>query len=132
MYAKIINILHYSKTIYVFLCYYSSFACKLHTPWVITDANLPPCKGKSVKNSRQNIRLLPLQGVLLIAIIPRAMPRARSFWAFSPYLNHMRKFSGIIYYYYLISKSIARSGDKLSVLCALARFWLLVGQKVKF
>ncbi|MCI7312693.1 MAG: hypothetical protein MR541_00505, partial [Prevotella sp.] len=45
------------------------------------------------KNSRQNIRLLPLQGVLLIAIIPRAMPWARSFWAFSPYLNHMRKFS---------------------------------------
>ena len=38
----------------------------------------------------------------------------------------------IIYYYYLISKSIARSGDKLSVLHALARFWLIVGQKVKF
>ena len=73
-----------------------------------------------------------LQGVLLIAIIPRAMPWARSFWAFSPYLNHMRKFSGIIYYYYLISKYIARSGDKLSVLHALARFWLIVGQKVKF
>ena len=36
---------------------------------------------------------MPLQGVLLIAIIPRAMPWARSFWAFSPYLNHMRKFS---------------------------------------
>ena len=39
------------------------------------------------------IKLLPLQGVLLIAIIPRAMPWARSFWAFSPYLNHMRNFS---------------------------------------
>ena len=39
------------------------------------------------------IKLLPLQGVLLIDIIPRAMPWARSFWAFSPYLNHMRKFS---------------------------------------
>ena len=24
---------------------------------------------------------------------PRAMPWARSFWAFSPFLNHMRKFS---------------------------------------
>ena len=36
--------------------------------------------------------LLPLQGALLTAIIPRAMPWARSFWAFSPYLNHMRKF----------------------------------------
>ena len=35
---------------------------------------------------------LLLQGALLIAIIPRAMPWARSFWAFSPYLNHMRNF----------------------------------------
>ena len=42
------------------------------------------------------IKLLPLQGVLLIAIIPRAMPWARSFWAFSPFLNHMRKFSYLI------------------------------------
>ena len=33
-----------------------------------------------------------LQGALLIVVIPRAMPWARSFWAFSPYLNHMRKF----------------------------------------
>ena len=41
----------------------------------------------------QNIKLLPLQGVLLITIILKAMPWARSFWAFSPYLNHMRKFS---------------------------------------
>ena len=36
--------------------------------------------------------LLPLQGASLIAIIPRAMPWAKSFWAFSPNLNHMRKF----------------------------------------
>ena len=28
---------------------------------------------------------------MLTAIIPRAMPWARSFWAFSPYLNHLRK-----------------------------------------
>ena len=39
--------------------------------------------------------LLPLQGALLIAFIPRALPWARSFWAFSPYLNHMRNFSKI-------------------------------------
>ena len=63
------------------------------SPWVITDANLSPCKGKSFKTPGKNIRLLPLQGALLIAIIPRAMPWARSFWAFSPFLNHMRKFS---------------------------------------
>ena len=37
------------------------------------------------------LKLLPLQGALLIAIIPRAMPWARSFWAFSPFLNPMRK-----------------------------------------
>ena len=37
------------------------------------------------------------QGDLLIAIIPRAMPWARSYWAFSPYLNHMRKFCKMIY-----------------------------------
>ena len=39
------------------------------------------------------LKLLPLQGVLLIAIIPRAMPWAKSFWAFSPYLNHMQNFN---------------------------------------
>ena len=33
---------------------------------------------------------------MLIAIIPRAMPWAKSFWAFSPYLNHMRNFSYFI------------------------------------
>ena len=32
---------------------------------------------------------------MLIAFIPRALPWARSFWAFSPYLNHMRNFSKI-------------------------------------
>ena len=28
----------------------------------------------------------------IITIIPRAMPWARGFWAFSPFLNHMRKY----------------------------------------
>ena len=58
---------------------------------LIMDANLSPCKGKSFKN-QGFIKLLLLQGALLIAIIPRALPWARSFWAFSPFLNHMRKF----------------------------------------
>ena len=44
-------------------------------PWVIMDASLSPCKGKSFKRIRQFTKLLPLQGALLIAIIPRAMPR---------------------------------------------------------
>ena len=30
------------------------------------------------------------------ALIPRAMPWARSFWAFSPCLNHMRKFNDLL------------------------------------
>ena len=40
---------------------------------------------------------MPLQGALLIAIIPRALPWARSFWAFSPYLSYMRKLSFLFY-----------------------------------
>ena len=63
------------------------------SPWVIMDATLSLCKGKSFKEPGYFTRLLPLQGALLIAIIPRALPWARSFWAFSPYLNHMRNFS---------------------------------------
>ena len=35
-------------------------------------------------------RLLPLQGARWIALIPRVLPWARSFWVFSPCLNHMR------------------------------------------
>ena len=65
-------------------------------PWVIMDASLSPCKGKSFKRIRQFTKLLPLQGALLIAIIPRAMPWARSFWAFSPYLNHLRNFNYLL------------------------------------
>ena len=38
-----------------------------------------PCKGNTLI-----IKLLSLQGALLIAIIPRALPWARNFWAFSP------------------------------------------------
>ena len=38
-----------------------------------------PCKGNTLI-----IRLLSLQGALLIAIIPMALPWARNFWAFSP------------------------------------------------
>ena len=43
------------------------------SPWVNTDTNLSPCKGKSFKYL-VIIKLLPLQGALLIAIIPRALP----------------------------------------------------------
>ena len=50
-------------------------------------------KGQKLSITRQYTTLLPLQGVLLIAIIPRAMPWAKSFWAFSPYLNHMQNFN---------------------------------------
>ena len=35
-------------------------------------------------------KLLPLQGALLTASVPRALPWARRFWAFSPFLNHLQ------------------------------------------
>ena len=38
------------------------------SPWVNTDANLSPCKGKSFK-TRQLTKLLPLQSALLFDII---------------------------------------------------------------
>ena len=40
------------------------------------------CKGKSFVYCPGILKLLPLQGVLLITIIPRAMPWARSFCPF--------------------------------------------------
>ena len=64
---------------------------------------------------------MPLQGALLIAIIPRAMPWARSFWAFSPYLNHMRNFSPIIFIdpdgkgiWTKIGKAVIKVGSKVA------------------
>ena len=36
-------------------------------------------------------KLLPLQGALLIVSVPRVLPWATSFWAFSPFLNHLQK-----------------------------------------
>ena len=41
-----------------------------------------PCKGKSFMFCLEFLKLLPLQGALLIAIIPRALPWARSFCPF--------------------------------------------------
>ena len=35
-------------------------------------------------------KLLPLQGALLIVSVPRALPWATSFWAFSPFLSHLQ------------------------------------------
>ena len=52
-------------------------------PWVNIIPPHPhtPCKGKSLI-----IKVLPLQGALFIiyTIIPRALPWAMCFWAFSP------------------------------------------------
>ena len=39
-------------------------------------------KGQKLSNTGQSTKLLPLQGALLIAIIPRALPWARSFCPF--------------------------------------------------
>ena len=35
-------------------------------------------------------KLLLLQGVLLTASVPRVLPWATSFWAFSPFSNHLQ------------------------------------------
>lgn len=35
-------------------------------------------------------KLLPLQGALLTASVPRVMPWARSFWDFSLFLSHLQ------------------------------------------
>ena len=56
-----------------------------------------PTQCGGVHKMKTTTQPVPLQGDLLIAIIPRAMPWARSYWAFSPYLNHMRKFCKMIY-----------------------------------
>ena len=43
------------------------------------------------KLEKQRIfKLLPLQGALLTASIPRTLPWATSFWAFSPFLSHLQ------------------------------------------
>ena len=43
------------------------------------------------KFEKQHIfKLLPLQGALQIASVPRVLPWAKSFWAFCPFLNHLR------------------------------------------
>ena len=48
-------------------------------------------KGQKLSSTRQFTKLLPLQGALLIAIIPRAMPWARSFCPFRACGANLRK-----------------------------------------
>ena len=43
--------------------------------------------------SRKKESFCPYRATGLYPSLPRVLPWARSFWAFSPYLNHMRKFS---------------------------------------
>ena len=50
-----------------------------------------PCKGKSFIITKY-LKLLPLQGALLFAIIPRAMPWARSFCPFRACGANLGKF----------------------------------------
>ena len=78
-------------------------------PGLLRSQTWRPVRAKALK-LRQFSKLLPLQGDFLIAIIPRALPWAKSFcpfracclrampwamsfWAFSPYLNHLRNLS---------------------------------------
>ena len=53
-------------------------------PGLLWTQTCRPVRAKAFKK-QEFIRLLPLQGALLIAIIPRAMPWARSFCPFRAY-----------------------------------------------
>ena len=58
------------------------------TPWEwITLWNMRPARAKALEQIVLCL-LLPLQGVHLITRLPRALPWAVSFWAFSPCHSH--------------------------------------------
>ena len=52
-------------------------------------ANLSPCKGKSFKELVNLQGFCPYRAPCWLLFIPRVLPWARSFWAFSPFLNHL-------------------------------------------
>ena len=57
----------------------------------IYDYYLNGARNMGKKFEKQRIfKLLPLQGALLIPSVPRALPWAKSFWIFSPFLNHLQ------------------------------------------
>ena len=62
----------------------------------IKAINKAPCKGKSLMFTLEFLKLLPLQGALLIAFIPRALPSARSFCPFRACGAYLRNFSFLI------------------------------------
>ncbi len=55
------------------------------TQYALNQRSPSEGKGKGQKLLAQGIALGNYGRVLLIAIIPRAMPWAKSFWAFSPF-----------------------------------------------
>ncbi len=57
------------------------------TPWVKPISTKSPCKGKSFEYEK----LLPLQGVVVSAYLPRALPWARSFCPFRACGAYLKK-----------------------------------------
>ena len=55
----------------------------------IMAANKAPCKGKSFKELVNLKGFCPYRAPFWLLFIPRVLPWARSFWAFSPFLNHL-------------------------------------------
>ena len=51
----------------------------------------------NVKNTLKACSIRVKQGALLTASVPRALPWAKSFWAFSPFLNHLQKIRKNLY-----------------------------------
>ena len=62
----------------------------------IIAANKAPCKGKSFVYGLVFKSFCPYRSASVLTQLPKALPWARSFWAFSPYLNHMQNFSQFI------------------------------------
>ena len=64
-----------------------------HHPGLLRTQTCRPVRAEALKLQGKHKAFALTGGALLIVVIPRAMPWARSFWAFSPLLNHMQKLS---------------------------------------
>ena len=76
-----------------------------HHPGLLRTQTCRPVRAEALKLQGKHKAFALTGGALLIVVIPRAMPWARSFWAFSPYLNHMRKFCYVYFYRVVFLKS---------------------------
>ena len=88
-----------------------------------------PVRAKALKLQGQLVKLLPLQGVLPIAIIPRALPWAKSFCPFracQPYRScffaDIDIFADGVFYYICRKKQLSRTGWRCKCLAVFLKF----------